>query len=211
MQVSHGPSSQDEENMSKTTPKAVRGKDIVRIFMSERNIIEISPAQLERVKKMHARMEDGATSSFNYNTLLIVASVLAGFGLVSNSTTSVIASMLVSPIMGPVIGLAYGSTIWDWKLVRKSMVTELISLVVCILIGMAVGAITGPTQLSNGWPTQVRKNKRRSQEDLHVCGNLLLSRLWQSPPLTSATYRKCSRVGRGRIFLLPCPLLSFQA
>lgn len=50
--------------------------------------------QIERVKMMHDRFTDGARSDFNYNTLLLVASVLAGLGLVSNSTATIIASML---------------------------------------------------------------------------------------------------------------------
>lgn len=59
---------------------------------------------------MHERIEESVNFSFNYNTLLFVASVLAGLGLVANGGTTIIASMLVSPIMGPVIGLAYGTT-----------------------------------------------------------------------------------------------------
>jgi hypothetical protein len=156
-----------DDNMSKTTPKAIRGGDIVKIFISDNDVIEVSPEHLERVKKMHARMEEGAIPSFNYNTLLLVASILAGLGLVSNSSTTVIASMLVSPIMGPVVGLAYGTTILDWKLVRRSMITELVSLVVCIIVGMAVGAITGPTSLASGWPTEVRKNERCDNEFIY--------------------------------------------
>jgi uncharacterized membrane protein len=70
--------------------------------------------QVERVRMMHRRFADASEFSFNYNTLLVVASILAGLGLVSNSSTTIIASMLVSPIMGPVVGMAYGATIKDW-------------------------------------------------------------------------------------------------
>lgn len=151
------------DNMSKTTPHTVRAKDIVRIFTSDSVFIEVSPEQLERVKKMHARMEEGATANFNYNTLLLVASVLAALGLVSDSSTTIIGSMLVSPIMGPVVGLAYGSTIRDWKLVWKSLVTEMLSLIFCIVIGVTIGAVTGITDLAYNWPTAV------STKEGHCC------------------------------------------
>jgi len=62
--------------------------------------------------------------------------------------------MLVSPIMGPVVGLAYGTTINDWNLVRLSLRNECISLLVCIIIGVIIGAITGATELSDDWITQ---------------------------------------------------------
>jgi uncharacterized hydrophobic protein (TIGR00271 family) len=98
-------------------------------------------------------MEEGSMFSFNYNVLLLVASVLAGLALVSNSTATVIASMLISPLMGPVVGLAYGTTICDWKLVLRSLKVEIISLLFCILVGFTIGVVTGPTDLSNDWPT----------------------------------------------------------
>jgi uncharacterized hydrophobic protein (TIGR00271 family) len=102
---------------------------------------------------VHDRFADGVEFSFNYNTLLLVASVLAGLGLVSNSSATIIASMLVSPIMGPVVGLAYGTTIHDWKMVKRSIRTECFSLMFCILVGAVIGAITGKTDLSDDWPT----------------------------------------------------------
>ena len=102
---------------------------------------------------VHERIEEGVDFSFNFNTLLLVASILAGLGLISNSTATIIASMLVSPIMGPVVGLAYGTAISDWKLVRRSLRNELICLAFCIFIGMVIAAITGPTPLKDTWPT----------------------------------------------------------
>ena len=107
-------------------------------------------------------MEDGASFSFNYNTLLFVASVLAGLGLVGNSSTTVIASMLISPIMGPVIGLAYGSTICDWKLVWRSVKVEVVSILTCVVVGAIVGLTCGPTDLSHQWPT----NEMESRGDM---------------------------------------------
>jgi uncharacterized hydrophobic protein (TIGR00271 family) len=102
---------------------------------------------------VHDRFADGVEFSFNYNTLLLVASILAGLGLVSNGSATIIASMLVSPIMGPVVGLAYGTTICDWKMVRRAIRTECFSLMFCILVGAVIGAITGPTSLADDWPT----------------------------------------------------------
>lgn len=46
---------------------------------------------LNLIPVVHERIETGAYFSFNYNTLLLVASVVAALGLVSNSNASVIA------------------------------------------------------------------------------------------------------------------------
>ena len=81
----------------------IRLRDWARIVQLSTRFSEVSTEQLERVKLMHDRFSDGAEFSFNYNTLLFVASILAGLGLITNSSATIIASMLVSPIMGPVV------------------------------------------------------------------------------------------------------------
>jgi uncharacterized hydrophobic protein (TIGR00271 family) len=102
---------------------------------------------------VHDRFLEACTLSFNYNCLCLVAAVIAALGLVSNSTASIIASMLVSPLMGPVVGMAYGTTIRDFTMVKISVRNECGSLIFCIIVGAIVGAIAGPTELANSWPT----------------------------------------------------------
>ena len=53
----------------------------------------------------------------------------------------------VSPIMGPVVAMAYGTTIFDRKMVHLAMTNELVSLLCCILVGVVVGACTGMVSL----------------------------------------------------------------
>ena len=52
-------------------------------------------------EQIHAQ----ADLSFDFLSLLAIASILAGIGLITNSTVVIVASMLVSPIMGPVMGM----------------------------------------------------------------------------------------------------------
>jgi len=75
-------------------------QDLKKIIERDERFSEVTVEQIERVRKMRDKIFDGASFSFNYNTLILVASVLAGLGLVSNATATIIASMLVSPIMG---------------------------------------------------------------------------------------------------------------
>ena len=144
-------------------------RDLKKIIEKDDHFSEVTVEQIERVKLMHDKFMDGAVFNFNYNTLLLVASVIAGLGLVSNSTATIIASMLVSPIMGPVVAIAYGkycleddttskdlhfgayygpfsstgTTIFDRKMVRLAWANELVSILVCILVGIIIGACTG--------------------------------------------------------------------
>ena len=119
--------------------RAVTTADIQNIFRDDNQLSTVSAKQIERVRMMHAKFFEGCRPSFNYNMLLFVASCLAGLGLASNNSATIIASMLVSPIMGPVVGIAYGATICDWNMVKIALRTELVSLAVCIGVGGIIG------------------------------------------------------------------------
>jgi uncharacterized hydrophobic protein (TIGR00271 family) len=52
--------------------------------------------------------------------VLIFAIVIASVGLNVNSTAVIIGAMLISPLMGPIIGIGYGAGIHDYALIRQS-------------------------------------------------------------------------------------------
>ena len=62
--------------------------------------------QRNRIKKVYHMILKGVEMHFNYCCLLIIASVVAVMGLATDSATTVISSMLISPIMGPVVGMS---------------------------------------------------------------------------------------------------------
>lgn len=50
--------------------------------------------------------------------VLIFAILIASVGLNVNSTAAIIGAMLISPLMGPIIGIGYGAGINDFRLIR---------------------------------------------------------------------------------------------
>lgn len=53
--------------------------------------------------------------------VLIFAIMIASVGLNVNSTAVIIGAMLISPLMGPIMGIGYGIGIYDSELIRKSL------------------------------------------------------------------------------------------
>lgn len=53
--------------------------------------------------------------------LLVVAACLAFMGLVENSSVVLVASMLVSPLMGPILAIVFGTAVRNRKLVRSAL------------------------------------------------------------------------------------------
>lgn len=53
--------------------------------------------------------------------LLLFAMIVASIGLNVNSTAVIIGAMLISPLMGPIMGAGYGTAIGDHRLLRTSI------------------------------------------------------------------------------------------
>ncbi|TXH83438.1 MAG: DUF389 domain-containing protein, partial [Rhizobium sp.] len=53
--------------------------------------------------------------------VLVFAIFVASIGLNVNSTAVIIGAMLISPLMGPIMGVGYGMAIYDFELVRRAL------------------------------------------------------------------------------------------
>lgn len=68
-----------------------------------------------------ASLRAGAEMSGANAWILIFAIFIASIGLNVNSTAVIIGAMLVSPLMGPIMGVGYGVAIYDFALIRRSL------------------------------------------------------------------------------------------
>ena len=116
----------------------------------------VSIASRMRIEQVLQEVESGASLSFDYICYTIIAAWIAGFGLATDSSTVVIASMLVSPLMGPCMGFTFGAMVREWPLVLSSLRNELLSLMLCVFIGFIVGLMFLSEAFSptyNEWPS----------------------------------------------------------
>lgn len=77
--------------------------------------------------------------SFDFLMMAISAGILAAVGLATDSDVIIVASMLVSPIMGPILGLCFGIVIYDVPLIKRALWNEIRALAVCIIVGFLCG------------------------------------------------------------------------
>ena len=66
--------------------------------------------------------------------ILACAIVIASVGLNVNSTAVIIGAMLISPLMGPIVGAGFGLGIFDFALLRKSLKNLLIATIVSLTV-----------------------------------------------------------------------------
>ena len=127
------------DTSNRTAGRHINKHDVKNVFLGSTTTGVVSQTQIARIRKMHEKISDGVTWDFNYSCLLMVASIVAGIGLAMDSATTVISSMLLSPIMGPVIGMSYVLIIWDLPLIKRSAKHELLSILYCIIFGLLIG------------------------------------------------------------------------
>lgn len=68
-----------------------------------------------------AAIRDGVSFRGTNILILIMAIFIASLGLNTNSTAVIIGAMLISPLMGPIIGLGLGVGIHDFNLLKRCM------------------------------------------------------------------------------------------
>ncbi|KAL7547305.1 hypothetical protein ACHAWF_010626 [Thalassiosira exigua] len=138
--ASAGVASERTGGTTVTEGRKINRQDVKNVFRGSATTGTVTRPQIERIRAMHDKIDEGVDFNFNYYSLLMVASVVAGLGLATDSSTTVISSMLLSPIMGPVIGMSYGLIISDLKLIKRSMRNEIVSIIICVIFGLIIGA-----------------------------------------------------------------------
>ena len=76
----------------------------------------------------------------NYLVLILLSTVVAGVGLIENNVAVIIGAMVIAPLLSPNLALSLGTALGDWELVKQSVRTLgvgiLVSVSLSILLGM---------------------------------------------------------------------------
>lgn len=100
------------------------------------------------------------------NVLILAFSIIiASVGLNINSTAVVIGAMLISPLMGPIIGVGFSGAINDTRLLRDSL-TNLLIMVGISLLASALYFLLSPLELAN--PTELEARTSPSIFDVLI-------------------------------------------
>lgn len=103
--------------------------------------------------------------NFDFVAFIVLAGMIAALGLMDNSVVSIIAAMLVSPLMGPIAAITFGIIIRDKSLVKVGLRTELFGLCLCLVFGFFFGLIMaywGDIQGPGGWGPNTWPNSEQT-------------------------------------------------
>jgi len=95
----------------------------------------------ERFAEIWKDIVTGSEPAPRYYIMVVVSTLIAGFGLVANSTAVVIGAMLVAPLMTPIFGISLALVRGNTPLFRKALKAEVIGVFVAIAMGFLVGGL----------------------------------------------------------------------
>lgn len=79
------------------------------------------------------RFVNGARLNGNHICILIVAMVIACIGLDTNSEIAIVGAMLICPLMGSVLAIAYSAATLDRSLARDAVAGLIVQMVFCLI------------------------------------------------------------------------------
>lgn len=98
--------------------------------------------------------------SFSFHFMLGLSAVISTLGLLANSVAVIIGAMIIAPLMGPIVGMAYSTAMGNRKLLRRSIFTlfkgVILTVAVSYITALAIGLDTVDSEiLSRTNPTLI--------------------------------------------------------
>ncbi len=98
----------------------------------------LSPEERQQVVQS---ITDIALPGPSFYILLLLAGLIAAFGLLANSTATVIGAMVVAPLMGPIFGITLGLVTGEKSILSSALIAEISGVIIVILLGWLVGQL----------------------------------------------------------------------
>ncbi len=93
--------------------------------------------------------QNNSTINDHFIFLAIMAAIIASMGLILDNTPVIVGSMIIAPVFGPIVAIAMGIVLGDFKLMGKGIMSEAAVLLIAVIIGLLMGAITPNIAITN--------------------------------------------------------------
>ncbi|MCL5611118.1 MAG: DUF389 domain-containing protein [Chloroflexi bacterium] len=154
--------------------------------------INTRPLSSQERMKTFTNITRSSTANFDYFLLVILSAVIATFGLLTDSAAVVIGSMLVAPLLPPILGIGLGTAIGESRLVRRSFLTLTLGAGLAIVLAAIITVISRfmPIVDLQTLPAEVMARTQPSLFDLGIAlaGGLAVAYAYTRPNLSSVMY-----------------------
>lgn len=101
-------------------------------------------------EELYHNVEEGSRLNSNYLWLVILSTVVASIGLIEDNVTVVIGAMVIAPLLGPNIALAFGAALGDRVLILRALQTNFAGLGLALVLAIGIGLL---------WPASITSHE----------------------------------------------------
>ena len=101
---------------------------------------EKAPGRIGR-EELYEDIKDAARCSRVFLAMSVLSTIVAAVGLRQNSVATIIGAMVISPLLGPNVALALGTTLGDLSLLRRALLTNLAGISTAMALSVTIGAL----------------------------------------------------------------------
>lgn len=109
-------------------------------------------------EELHEDMTKGASLSFDFLVLIFLSSLVAGIGLIQSDVAIIIGAMVIAPLLGPNLALAFGAALGDQSLIIKAIKTNIIGLTFTMIITILASFLVTPDDVIQSTEMMNRTN-----------------------------------------------------
>jgi len=92
-------------------------------------------------EQLYDGVEKNARLDLNFIVLVFLSTVVAAIGLIEDNVAVVIGAMVIAPLLGPNLAFGLGTALGDIALMRKSVLTTSVGLILAIALSVGIGMI----------------------------------------------------------------------
>ncbi|MDG1413752.1 MAG: TIGR00341 family protein, partial [Alphaproteobacteria bacterium] len=90
---------------------------------------------------LYSTIASGGKPTLSYYAYVVLATLVAAVGLLTDSVAVVIGAMVIAPLLGPLLALAFGSTLGDAALIRRSLMSASSGIGLALALSFGAGVL----------------------------------------------------------------------
>ena len=115
-------------------------------------------------EELYQKIVAGAQLDSNFIYLVIMSTIVAAIGLLADNIAAVIGAMVIAPLLGPNMALAFATTLGEGKLRWSALKSNIAGLLITLTISILIGLV---------WPLNFASHELMARTDVGMDGVVL--------------------------------------
>lgn len=108
-------------------------------------------------EELYDQIEKGARLDSDFVLLVVLSTIVAAIGLIEDNVAVIVGAMVIAPLLGPNIALAFATSLGDRELFWRSLKTNAVGILLALVVSLIIGFI---------WPVNLESRELIARTDV---------------------------------------------